>query len=82
MCSAVRNTALRYTALRYTALEHTVLGYMALRYMASSFLFHVCVIIVIAGKKHVNYPLIKFADDTAMIDLIHDDDDTKYFLHM
>ena len=30
----------------------------------------------------VNYPLIKFAYDTAMIGLIHNNDDTKHLLHL
>ena len=29
-----------------------------------------------------NYPLIKFADDTAMIGQIHNNDDTNYQLHL
>ena len=33
-------------------------------------------------KQDVSYPLIKFADDTAMIDVIHDNDGTKYQLHL
>ena len=32
--------------------------------------------------QHVSHPLIKFADDTAMIGLIHNNDDAKYQLHL
>ena len=32
--------------------------------------------------QEVSYPLIKFADDTAMIGLIHDNDNAKYQLHL
>ena len=32
--------------------------------------------------QEINYPLIKFADNTAMTGLFHNNDDTKYLLHM
>ena len=48
--------------------------------MLTPFIFTLCT--ADCRTQDINYPLIKFADYTAMIGLIHDNDDTKYILHV